>query len=48
MHVSWIGVHEATVSGYVPYPGTEIYDKLRKENIIDDFSDKYLVKKVKE
>jgi radical SAM superfamily enzyme YgiQ (UPF0313 family) len=39
--ISWIGVHEATISGYVPYPGTEIYDNLRKEEIVSDFSDEY-------
>ena len=40
-HIAWIGVHETTVSGYVPYPGTEIYDSIRKSNKIPGFSDKY-------
>jgi anaerobic magnesium-protoporphyrin IX monomethyl ester cyclase len=39
--MSWIGVHDATVSKYYPYPGTEMYDNLRKEHKISDFSDSY-------
>ena len=39
--MSWTGVHDATVSRYYPYPGTEIYDNLRKEHKISDFSDSY-------
>lgn len=39
--IAWIGVHETTISGYIPYPGTEIYDSIRKLNKIPAFSDKY-------
>jgi radical SAM superfamily enzyme YgiQ (UPF0313 family) len=39
--LAWMGVHETTISGYIPYPGTEIYDALRASGRISEFSDEY-------
>ena len=36
-----LGVQEATITEYIPYPGTEIYDGLRAEGKLSDFSDEY-------
>lgn len=37
----FVGVHEATVSMYIPYPGTELFDELRANKEIPDFTDEY-------
>lgn len=39
--IAVIGVHEATITEYIPYPGTEIYDELKAQGKLPDFSDEY-------
>lgn len=39
--IAWLGVHETTITGYIPYPGTELYDGLRNDGRIGEFSDEY-------
>jgi radical SAM superfamily enzyme YgiQ (UPF0313 family) len=36
-----LGVHEITLSMYIPYPGTENFDELKNSGRIDAFSDEY-------
>lgn len=39
--IALLGVHEVTVTMYIPYPGTEIFDYLRSTGKIPEFTDEY-------
>ncbi len=41
VEIAWLGVHETTISGYIPYPGTEIYDHLRATGRLPEYHDEY-------
>jgi len=38
---AWLGVHDSSFIPYVPYPGSELYFQLAKENKIEPMSDDY-------
>jgi anaerobic magnesium-protoporphyrin IX monomethyl ester cyclase len=40
---SWLGLHDITFVPFVPYPGTELYDKLVKEGGLPPMSEEYFV-----
>ena len=39
--MAWIGVDDATIATFVPYPGSQIFDELRKEGVFPVLDDDY-------
>ena len=39
--LAWIGVHDITHFVFVPYPGTELFEELRKKGRIQELNDEY-------
>lgn len=42
-NIALIGVHETTITGYIPYPGTEIFNYLQASKKIENYSEKYFL-----
>src|SRR6185436_18537463 len=44
MKLAWLGVEDLPLFPFIPYPGTELYDRLRAENILPPLSNDYFAR----
>ncbi len=40
--MAWLGVHDVTITGFIPYPGSELFDQLLASGKIEHYDDEYL------
>ena len=41
LQMAWLGLHDMSISPFSPYPGSELFNKMREQDKIDDLSDSY-------
>jgi radical SAM superfamily enzyme YgiQ (UPF0313 family) len=44
MKLAWIGVEDLPLFPFIPYPGTELYDRLRAQGILPELSNEYFAR----
>lgn len=47
VRATWHGAHDAVPAIFSPYPGSALFDQLRKENVIKGYDDAYFINIVK-
>ena len=40
--MAWLGVHDVTITGFIPYPGSELFNELLVSRKIEHYDDEYL------